>query len=35
MIDLDLDYVKRSSPGLDLIILLRTVRAVTGGKGAY
>jgi lipopolysaccharide/colanic/teichoic acid biosynthesis glycosyltransferase len=35
MIDLDLDYAQRASVLLDLIILLRTVRAVTDGKGAY
>jgi exopolysaccharide biosynthesis polyprenyl glycosylphosphotransferase len=35
MIDLDLDYAQRSSVLLDLIILLRTVWAVTDGKGAY
>lgn len=35
MIDLDLDYAQRASLLLDLIILLRTVRAITNGKGAY
>jgi exopolysaccharide biosynthesis polyprenyl glycosylphosphotransferase len=35
MIDLDLDYAQRASVLLDLIILLKTVRAVTDGKGAY
>lgn len=35
MIDLDLDYVRRASPRLDLVILLRTVRAVINGNGAY
>jgi lipopolysaccharide/colanic/teichoic acid biosynthesis glycosyltransferase len=35
MIDLDLDYVRRVSPALDMGILFRTFRAVTNGKGAY
>lgn len=35
MIALDLDYARRASLILDLIILLRTFRAVAGGKGAY
>ena len=35
MIDLDLDYAQRASVLLDLVILLRTVRAVMDGKGAY
>jgi exopolysaccharide biosynthesis polyprenyl glycosylphosphotransferase len=35
MIDLDLDYVRRVSPALDMSILFRTFRAVTNGKGAY
>jgi lipopolysaccharide/colanic/teichoic acid biosynthesis glycosyltransferase len=32
---LDLTYVERWSPALDLKILARTVRAVLGGAGAY
>lgn len=35
MIALDLDYVSRVSMGTDFRILLRTFRAVVGGKGAY
>ena len=35
MIALDLDYVRRSSLGTDVRILLRTFQAVLGGKGAY
>lgn len=35
MIALDIDYARRASIRLDLTILLRTVRAVTDGKGAY
>jgi exopolysaccharide biosynthesis polyprenyl glycosylphosphotransferase len=35
MIELDLDYARRTSIPLDLSILLRTFRAVTAGKGAY
>ncbi len=35
MIDLDLDYAQRASLGLDLSILVRTVGAVAGGRGAY
>lgn len=34
-IRLDLYYVENLSPVLDLTILLRTVGAVTGGRGAY
>ena len=32
---LDLEYVDRWSLGLDLKILLRTIPAVLGGRGAY
>ncbi len=32
---LDLEYVDRSSLVLDLVILIRTVPAVLGGRGAY
>ena len=35
MIELDLYYVRRSSLGTDVRILLRTFYAVIGGKGAY
>lgn len=35
MIALDLDYVRRVSVMTDVMILLRTFRAVLGGKGAY
>jgi lipopolysaccharide/colanic/teichoic acid biosynthesis glycosyltransferase len=35
MIALDLDYVRRASVVTDAMILLRTFRAVVGGKGAY
>jgi len=35
MIELDLDYVRQNRFGLDLWILLRTVRAVLTGRGAY
>ena len=35
MIALDIDYARRASILLDLTILLRTVRAVTDGRGAY
>ncbi len=35
MIALDLDYVRRSSIGMDVWILLRTFQAVLVGKGAY
>ncbi len=35
MIDLDLDYAQRASLALDLSILVRTVGAVAGGRGAY
>jgi lipopolysaccharide/colanic/teichoic acid biosynthesis glycosyltransferase len=34
-IRLDLRYVERWSLGLDLMILLRTVRTVFEGRGAY
>jgi exopolysaccharide biosynthesis polyprenyl glycosylphosphotransferase len=32
---LDLDYVERWSPALDLVILVRTVRVVLSGAGAF
>ncbi|HWJ11520.1 MAG TPA: sugar transferase [Nocardioides sp.] len=32
---LDIEYVERRSLGLDLLILLRTLPAVFGGRGAY
>lgn len=35
MIELDLDYVRRNSFGTDVWILIRTIRAVLSGKGAY
>jgi lipopolysaccharide/colanic/teichoic acid biosynthesis glycosyltransferase len=35
MIQLDLEYERRLSPGLDIQILLRTFRAVMNGAGAY
>ena len=35
MIEIDLDYARRVSFLLDVIILLRTFRAVTDGRGAY
>lgn len=35
MIELDLDYARRASLRLDMLILIRTIRAVTDGKGAY
>lgn len=35
MIDLDLAYVRQVSVATDLLVLLRTVRAVLTGKGAY
>lgn len=34
-IDLDLEYIDQWSLGLDLALLVRTVPAVLGGKGAY
>ena len=34
-IRMDLEYVDRWSLGLDFKILLRTIPAVLGGKGAY
>jgi exopolysaccharide biosynthesis polyprenyl glycosylphosphotransferase len=34
-IALDLEYVRRCSLWLDLVILLQTVRAVVGGRGAH
>ena len=34
-VELDMQYVQRWSPAMDLSILLRTVRAVVSGKGAY
>ena len=35
MIDLDIYYIERWSPGLDLTILVKTLPAVLGGHGAY
>ena len=35
MIELDVYYIEHWSPGLDLKILLRTVPAILGGRGAY
>ncbi|MFP4057646.1 MAG: sugar transferase [Candidatus Brocadiia bacterium] len=35
MMELDLEYVARRSPGLDLRILLATVPAVLAGRGAF
>lgn len=35
MVQLDLDYERRLSPGLDVRILLQTFRAVINGAGAY
>ncbi|MGP1357397.1 sugar transferase [Roseicyclus sp.] len=35
MIDLDLDYVRRVSVLTDLVLMLRTVRVVLSGRGAY
>jgi exopolysaccharide production protein ExoY len=35
MIELDLEYARRASVLMDLMILLRTFRAVMNGKGAY
>ncbi|MEQ9695958.1 sugar transferase [Shimia sp. SDUM112013] len=35
MIALDLEYVRRVSVGTDAMILMRTVRAVVSGRGAY
>ena len=35
MMELDLDYVRRRSLGLDLGILLRTLPAVLSGRGAF
>jgi hypothetical protein len=32
---LDLYYVENWSPALDLVILLKTVKAVLAGTGAY
>lgn len=35
MVDLDLEYIERQGPRLDLQILLRTVTVVLGRRGAY
>ena len=35
MLQLDLDYIERWSPGRDLGILFRTIGAVLRGRGAY
>ena len=35
MVDLDLDYIKKSSPLYDLGLVFNTIRAMFGGKGAY
>jgi lipopolysaccharide/colanic/teichoic acid biosynthesis glycosyltransferase len=35
MIDLDLDYVRRASVLTDIGVILRTVAAVSSGRGAY
>lgn len=35
MIDLDVGYVRQAGLGTDLVILAKTVRAVTSGRGAY
>ncbi len=35
MIELDLEYVRRNSFGTDVWILIRTIRAVLSGNGAY
>jgi lipopolysaccharide/colanic/teichoic acid biosynthesis glycosyltransferase len=34
-VELDWDYIVRRGTGLDLELLLRTVPAVLGGRGAY
>ena len=34
-VEMDLDYIKRRSPALDLKLILLTVRIVFTGKGAY
>jgi lipopolysaccharide/colanic/teichoic acid biosynthesis glycosyltransferase len=35
MVQLDVQYARRWSIWLDLVILLRTVPVILGGKGAY
>lgn len=35
MVALDVDYVRNASLAIDLALLLRTVRAVASGRGAY
>jgi exopolysaccharide biosynthesis polyprenyl glycosylphosphotransferase len=35
MIELDIYYIEHWSPGLDLMVLLRTLPSVLGGRGAY
>lgn len=35
MVDLDLDYIEKSSLGHDLGLVFGTVRSMLDGKGAY
>jgi Undecaprenyl-phosphate galactose phosphotransferase WbaP len=34
-VELDTHYIRRWTPGQDLVVLLKTVRVVLGGRGAY
>jgi lipopolysaccharide/colanic/teichoic acid biosynthesis glycosyltransferase len=34
-VDMDLEYIRRWSPWLDVALLLRTIPAVLSGRGAY
>ena len=35
MVDLDLEYIEKSSLSHDLVLVLGTVRSMLDGKGAY